>query len=164
MARTPRLLVAACTALVTAVMACPHGVHAADGDSDSGTFVGHIDMAFPIPLVGGPADPFAYGGVACDGVSSDGEFGACDLAMPGPNNFFNLACGSGVALGVVMLGEPQDGAADAFNVEVILVGGVGVIFGGASGVVQIAPDPTAPTPPVGTCGQHFIVAGSAVAG
>jgi hypothetical protein len=165
MKRTPRLLVAIGVAALSAGVAGPLSVHAADGDTDSVVFAGRIHTAVPVPLVGGPPAgiPYVYAQIACDIVASSDAAVTdplpCVLGAPG--NYFNLACGTGVAMGVANLAE-ADGP-DIFNYEIELAGGVGVILGGATGVVTIVPDPTAGViPPVGTCGSDFLISGTAV--
>jgi hypothetical protein len=154
MNRTFRLfavLAAACAAWLPTAMT----VHAADGDVDTVAFAGNV-AGNPVLLVGGAGD-FAYQGTACETVSSDGEFGACVLNAAGV--YINIVCGTGTAVGNANVVEGPDAQGDAFPFTITFVAGIGVVTGGASGVVVVVPNQPG-SPPV--CANAFVIVGALV--
>ena len=169
MRRMFRLVAAAAMAALLGVVG-PAGARAADGDTDVIVATGFINTApTMVPLVGGPPAGIPFNGgtgapAGCISYSNDDPTvpEGCWANLNG--TYYNLVCGTGVAVGTVNLGE-ADGSADPFvPFAVELVAGVGIVLGGAAGAVTIVPNPTAPPPPVGTCGDTFIVAGVVVTG
>lgn len=146
------------------IAATPMVVSASDGDSDVAVFVGNTCGLNPdVQLVGGTGtfcfsstDNAPVPGV-CEGVSTDttpAEIGACTITASG--NYSNTVCGTGSASGSASIVELADNQADTETFSITFASGLGVVTGGATGVVQLLPTSPA-TPPA--CVSGFTVVG-----
>lgn len=134
-------------------------VHAADGDNDVAVFVGQTTGLTPVQAVGGTGT-YQFSSIACAGVSTDtvGDVGTCSITSNG--SYSNIVCGTGGANGSATVTENTDGGTDTFSYGITFASGVGVITGGATGVVVIVPSGTgAPA----SCVTSFAPVGAAVA-
>jgi hypothetical protein len=146
---------------VGAVALTPLACTAADGDSDAVGFVAQSTSLTPVQVVGGSglfqfATTFGFGST-CMGVSSDEPASAnfaCSISASG--SYTSIACGTGTLSGSASVSESGDGQSDSVSFAITLVGGVGVITGGATGVALIVPTGAA-TPPA--CMTSFTIAG-----
>ena len=157
------------TAVLSAMLAAgalaltPLACSAADGDNDVMVFVGQSTSLTPVQLVGGSgvfqfATTFGFAS-ACEGVSSDEPASAspqCSISASG--SYVSIVCGTGTLSGAATVSE-ADGQVDSVGFTITLVGGVGVITGGAVGVVEIIPTGVASPP---ACMTSFTMAGVAV--
>jgi len=110
----------------------------------------------PILLVGG-SGVYNFNSTVCVGVSSDVEAGACVIASAGA--YVNIVCGTGSAAGAAAVTEP-DGSVDNNGYAILFVAGIGVVTGGADGVVVL--QATGPGSDGVTCTSSFEVEGVAV--
>jgi hypothetical protein len=155
-------VVSAMLALGTLVLT-PLACTAADGDSDAVAFVGQSTSLTPVQLVGGSglfqfATTFGFGST-CQGASADEPASAslgCTISASG--SYTSITCGTGTLSGSASVSESGDGQSDSVSFAITLVGGVGVITGGATGVALIVPTGAA-TPPA--CMTSFTIAGVA---
>lgn len=120
-----------------AIASAPLAASAADGDSDVAVFVGHTTGLTPVQLTGGSG---SYGFVSdvCAGASTDTtppEVATCGISSSG--TYTNIVCGTGSAAGSATATEPD--STDTFSYSILFVSGVGVLTGGATGVVLIVP-------------------------
>jgi hypothetical protein len=122
-----------------AIASAPLAASAADGDTDVAAFVGHTTGLTPVQATGGTGS-YSFVSDVCAGVSLDAtppEAGTCSITSSG--TYSNIVCGTGSASGSATATENVDGAADTFSYTITFVAGVGVIQGGATGVVLIVP-------------------------
>ncbi len=147
-----RLTVLLAVAATAALARAP--LPAAASDTDPVVFAGTIAPTPPIPDVGGTGS-LTYTNGACEMVSSDGEFGECDLK--GSGNYFSIVCGTGSAHATLSMTEHPDGDLETFGVDIVYVAGIGVAQGpGGVGVGVLVPLETGPPP---TCTTDVEVAG-----
>jgi hypothetical protein len=123
---------------MSALAVAPLTASAADGDTDFGHEVGHTTGLTPVQLLGGSGS-YSFSSDVCVFVSTDAfppEFGTCGTTSSG--TYSNIVCGTGSASGSATFTE-ADGGSDTFSYTITFVAGVGVLQGGATGVVVIIP-------------------------
>jgi len=164
--RHARLVAAAAVAVVALV---PSIWNTAAVTEDAVVFSGHTDLitcaSGPIPAVSCPGIPIVGGSGMFDWVSGGSPFPVsclldnltvCGMHMAG--NYVNVACGTMVVAGEVdgtFLPAPV-------NIEMVVVGGYGLLFGSngtetVSGVVDMVAAPGALPP---TCASVFYLTGA----
>jgi hypothetical protein len=150
---TVATILAACAMAVTPMIAS-----AADGDIDTHVFVAHTTCLTPVQLVGG-GGTFCLTTDVCVSFSSDDipPVGICTLSASG--SYTNTVCGTGNVSGTATSAE-ADGSVDTVGFSLTLVAGLGVITGGAVGVVDLQPSGLGTDGH--TCATSFDVEGAAV--
>jgi len=145
------------TVLAAGAIATSPIMASADADVDAAVFVGQTTSLTPVQLVGGTGT-FAFSSIACVGVSSDDVPPANTCGISASGSYSNTVCGTGSASGTANTSE-AGGGSDSVGFSITFVSGIGVVTGGADGVVVIIP--TGGNPPA-NCVTQFTVPGVAV--
>ena len=153
------LCVLGIVASVVTMAATPKTANA-DSDVDAHVWESNTTCLSPaVPLVGG-VGTFCISSTICINFSSDDvpPVGGCHMTASG--TYTNTVCGTGSASGSASLTEDGFGG-ETVSFGVVLIAGVGVVTGGADGVVVLVPTGTgAPA----NCATGFAVTGADVLG